>query len=403
MKLVYDKKLFILSSVIILFGLVMLFSASSPVATHLHLANSYFVQKQAIIVVFACIIGFFVSQMPIKIWHDYRIILLFFTIFILCLVFVPGIGHTAGGSSRWIRIMGMGFQASELAKVLIIIYFAGYLTYHENKVSSSFISFIKPFVLIGLVCLLILLSKDLGTTIVVMTTAMGMAYMARAKLHYFTFLFVVNAIGLYLLAISSEYRKARIISFWNPWEDVSGSGYQLVQSLIAIGSGRWFGEGLGSSTQKLLYIPEGHNDFIFAIFAEEFGFIGVLCLVLVYAALIYRMMQISVQAQILGLKFNSYLGFGLSFWFALQVIIHMGVNLGLLPTTGLTLPLISYGGSSILVLILAIALMFRISYENANFVLSDKDTDEHNNFDNNEKSVLKQQQHNLNSQGVISP
>jgi cell division protein FtsW len=315
------------------------------------------------------------------------VLFLFFALLLLMLVFVPGIGKTINGSTRWIYLGGMGFQVSELAKLLVFIYFAGYLTYHEKKVANSFLGFIKPFILIGFVCVLILLSRDLGTTIVVMVTAMGMAFMARAKFHYFLTLFIINGAGMYVLAVTSAYRKARLVSFIDPWQDTYGAGYQLTQSLIAIGSGEWIGAGLGNGVQKLLYLPEAHNDFIFAVFSEEFGFVGVLCLVGVFAMLIYRMMKISLEAQIHHLKFNAYLGYGISFWFALQIIIHMGVNLGILPTTGLTLPLISYGGSSLIVMVIALAFMFRISYETQHH-------NSKNNDNNNKKSATNIQDEN---------
>ncbi|RLA09017.1 MAG: putative lipid II flippase FtsW [Gammaproteobacteria bacterium] len=378
MKIIIDKKLFYISAAIILFGLVMVFSASASFAKNSNLSAHYFAQKQTFIVLIGLLLAYIVTQIPVKFWQETRVLFLFFALLLLVAVFIPGIGKTINGSTRWIYLGGMGLQVSELAKLLVFIYFAGYLTYHEKKVANSFLGFIKPFILIGFVCVLILLAKDLGTTIVVMVTAMGMAFMARAKFHYFLTLFIVNGVGIYLLTVTSAYRKARLMSFVDPWQDTYGAGYQLTQSLIAIGSGKWFGAGLGNGVQKLLYLPEAYNDFIFAVFSEEFGFIGIVLLVGIFSMLIYRMMQISLEAQSCNLKFNAYLGYGISFWFALQVIIHMGVNLGILPTTGLTLPLVSYGGSSILVMVTALAFMFRISYETKKYSVTDAKAKEKN-------------------------
>jgi cell division protein FtsW len=252
---------------------------------------------------------------------------------------------------------------SEPAKLLAVIYMAGYLTRHADDVRHTRAGFIKPLGVLGLASVLLLLEPDFGATVVLMSTVLVMMFMAGVSLWKFGALLAAAGGAFAMLAISSSYRMQRLTAFLNPWDDPFNSGFQLTQSLIAIGRGELFGVGLGASIQKLFYLPEAHTDFVFAVLAEELGLIGILVLLGLYAFIVARAYSIAAVAEQAGNLFASYLAYGIGTWLGLQALINVGVNTGLLPTKGLTLPLVSYGGSSMLVTCMAIALLLRIDYE----------------------------------------
>ncbi|MEM7377547.1 MAG: putative peptidoglycan glycosyltransferase FtsW, partial [Pseudomonadota bacterium] len=281
----------------------------------------------------------------------------------LVVVLIPGVGHEVNGAQRWISLGVMNIQVSEFAKVGTTLYVASYLMRHGQRLQSSFDAFLKPLVLLSLAGVLCLLEPDYGATVVLMTIAVGMIFLGGARVGQFV-LCVVLLIGIggFFIYIS-DYRMNRVVSFFDPWADPFGGAFQLVQSLIAVGSGAITGVGFGGSVQKLLYLPEAHTDFVFAVYAEELGLIGVCVLVGLYCALITMMVRVAQRAERSKRAFGAFVVYGVVIWVACQTFISMSVNMGLLPTKGLTLPFLSYGGSSALALFIAFGLIIRIGLE----------------------------------------
>jgi cell division protein FtsW len=290
-------------------------------------------------------------------------LLLGFAFFMLLLVLMPGVGKTVNGSTRWIPVGILNLQVSELVKLFLLVYVAGYLVRHGEQVRSSLWGFIKPMIMVGLACVLLLLEPDFGASVVIMLTALGMMFIGGVRFIQFLAFISLFASAATLLIVSSPYRMQRLTAFVNPWADPFDSGFQLTQSLIAIGSGGWWGTGLGGSVQKLFYLPEAHTDFVFAIMAEELGLMGVLLVIGLYGAFFIRAFMIAHKAEQQGNQFAAFLAYGIGIWLSLQAFINIGVNMGVLPTKGLTLPLMSYGGSSLIVSCAAIGLLMRIHYE----------------------------------------
>ena len=258
----------------------------------------------------------------------------------------------------------LGFQVSEMAKFVVVVYLSGYLVRRNEEVQSRFIGFIKPMLILVTIALLLLREPDFGATVVVTLTALGMMFLAGMRLRHFLVLFTVVICAMAIIAVSAPYRLHRLTSFINPWARQFDSGYQLTQSLIAFGRGGWFGVGLGNSIQKMFYLPESYTDFLFAVIAEELGLIGVLTVICLFFLLVMRIFFIGRFAQRLKLHFAGFMAYGFGLWMAIQFTVSIGVNSGLLPTKGLTLPLMSYGGSSILVNCIVIAMILRIDHEN---------------------------------------
>jgi cell division protein FtsW len=285
------------------------------------------------------------------------------SIVLLLALFVPGLGRTVNGSTRWLMLGPFNLQVSELAKLSMIIYIGGYLVRRGDEVRKSVSGFIKPMALVLVLGLLLLGEPDFGAAVVLGATVLGMMFLGGVQLWLFGLL-VTSAVGsLAMLAITSPYRMERLTAFLNPWADPFNSGFQLTQALIAIGRGEWFGVGLGASVQKLFYLPEAHTDFVYAVLVEELGMVGGGAVVLLFVILVNRIFRIGKHAAEAGMQFASYLCYGIGIWFALQAFINMGVNMGLLPTKGLTLPLMSYGGSSMMVMCVALALVQRVAME----------------------------------------
>jgi cell division protein FtsW len=275
-------------------------------------------------------------------------------------------GREISGAKRWLPLVIMNFQPAEWVKIAAIVFVAGYLQRHFVAVKEDFNVIMRLSLPFGLMAILLLLQPDYGTTLLIAAVVTGMLVISGAPWRYFVWT-ILPVIGLLvMLVVYSPYRMARVVSFMDPWQDPYGAGYQLTQALIASGSGGWFGTGLGSSVQKLLYLPDAHTDFLFSIFAEEFGFVGVLGLLLLYSFILWRLFAIAKKNERDDHAFASLLVYGIAIWIGLQVMINLGVNLGLLPTKGLTLPFMSYGGSSIMMLCVAMALVFRVDYEQRN-------------------------------------
>lgn len=344
-------------------GLVMVTSASMPVAERLGVGTFYFPLRQAFYLAAGLLLGIGVLRIRMAIWERGSLACILFAILLLLAVLVPGIGMQVNGSTRWINLVVFRLQVSEPAKLLALIYMAGYLVRHGDQVRYTGAGFLKPLGLLLVVALLLLLEPDFGATVVLITTALVMMFMAGVSLWKFGALIAAAAAAFATLAITSPYRLQRLTAFVDPWNDPFNTDFQLTQSLIAIGRGEWFGVGLGASIQKLFYLPEAHTDFVFAVLAEELGLLGILVLLGLYALVVYRAWLIAGRAGQGGNLFSAYLAYGIGTWLGVQALINVGVNTGLLPTKGLTLPLMSYGGSSMLVTCMAIAVLLRIDYE----------------------------------------
>ncbi len=344
-------------------GVIMVASASISVADRNYLNPFYYLQRQLVFVVIGLAAALVVFKIRLVQWEKSGMALLIFSLFLLILVLLPGVGKTVNGSTRWIPLGVFNLQVSELVKLFLVIYVAGYLVRHGDAVRSSLTGFLKPMLMVGLAGILLLMQPDFGATVVIMGTVLAMTFLAGVRfIQFISFVFIFASAAM-LLVVTSPYRLQRLTSFTNPWADPFDSGFQLTQSLIAIGTGGWFGTGLGGSVQKLFYLPEAHTDFLFAVLSEELGFMGVFVVIALFSVLFYRAFKIAMQAEKLGNYFSAYLAYGIGIWLSMQAVINIGVNIGLLPTKGLTLPLMSYGGSSLIVTCIAIGLLMRIHYE----------------------------------------
>jgi cell division protein FtsW len=348
---------------LLLVGLVMVASASIGIAERETGAAFFYFERQLMFVGMGLVAAMLALAIPTTLWEKYSMVLLGVAIALLVLVLVPGIGHEVNGSRRWVRLGLMNFQASELARVLLLTYVASYAVRRADELRSDFKGFIKPVAVLGGAAVLLLLEPDFGAATVLLATGIVVLFLAGARLTHLLVPVVLGVAGMGALAVTSSYRLRRLIAFRNPWEDPFDSGFQLVQSLIAIGRGEWFGVGLGSSVQKLFYLPEAHTDFVFAVLAEEFGFVGVVVVMALFALLAGRALAISRNAARAGLQFQSYVAASIGVWLGLQAFVNIGVNMGLLPTKGLTLPLLSYGGSSMLVTLAWLGVLLRVHHE----------------------------------------
>jgi cell division protein FtsW len=355
----------LLAAVAVLFslGLVMVASASMPVAERMGLGTFHFAVRQGLYLALGLALGVATLRVKLSWWEQSSRLCVLLAILLLAAVLLPGLGATVNGSTRWIDVGLLRLQVSEPAKLLSVVYMAGYLVRHADNVRETRAGFLKPLALLSLVSLLLLMEPDFGATVVLTSTVLVMMFMAGVSLWKFAALLGAAAGAFALLAVSSPYRLVRLTAFLDPWDDPFNSGFQLTQSLIAIGRGEWFGVGLGASVQKLYYLPEAHTDFVFAVLAEELGLLGILVLLGLYGFVVWRAYNIAAVAEKAGNLFASYLAYGIGTWIGLQALINVGVNTGLLPTKGLTLPLVSYGGSSMLLTCMAIALLLRIDFE----------------------------------------
>ena len=301
-----------------------------------------------------------VYRIPMSFWQSTGWFWLLAGFTLLLLVLIPGVGREVNGSRRWIALGPLTLQCSELAKVCVILYLSGYLVRRQDEVREEWKGFIKPMAVLFLMTLLLMLEPDFGATVVTLGTAFGMIFLAGVRLWQFCLVILAAMAALVILVISEPYRMKRLTAFTDPWADQFDSGYQLTQSLIAFGRGEWWGVGLGNSIQKLFYLPESHTDFVFAIYAEEFGFVGAIFLIALFGVLVMRILQIGRSAERMGQLFNGYVAYGIALMLSGQVFINIGVNIGLLPTKGLTLPFLSYGGSSLIVCCALVAMVLRI-------------------------------------------
>ncbi len=369
----YDRWLIFTVASLAGLGLLMVASASIVISDQQLHQPFYYLFRQLMGLTLGVLLGGIVVQFDIIVWKKMAGWLLVITMLLLALVLLPGVGHTVNGSARWIGYGVFKIQVSELAKFAVVVYMAGYLVRRNRDVQVRLSGFLKPMLLLGVIAILLLCEPDFGATVVIVTTALGMMFLAGMRLQYFVLLFVGVLLAMTVLAVSEPYRIARLTTFLNPWVHPFNSGYQLTQSLIAVGRGGWVGVGLGNSIQKQFYLPESHTDFLFSVIGEELGLVGMLAVIGLFTFLSMRIFWIGRQAQKLERHFAGFLAYGFGLWLAMQFTVSIGVNLGVLPTKGLTLPLVSYGGSSMLVNCIVIALMLRIDYENRMIKLGLKD------------------------------
>jgi cell division protein FtsW len=348
---------------IVLLGLVMVTSASVSIAGQESGQPFYYLERQLFLTLIggACAAALF--SVPTELLEKSSVPLLAVAIGLLLVVLVPGLGHSVNGSRRWLRLAGANFQVSELARVLVLIYIASYAVRREAELRESVMGLAKPLALLFFVGALLLLEPDFGAATVLFATGFGLLFLAGARLRYVIAMTAIALAGFGALAVSSSYRMRRLTAFLDPWADPFNSGFQLTQSLIAIGRGQWFGVGLGDSVQKLFYLPEAHTDFLFAVLAEELGLAGVVLTLALFLALAWRSFWIARLASAAGLKFAAYLAAGFGLWIGIQAFINIGVNMGVLPTKGLTLPLMSYGRSSLIVALAWVGLLLRVYHE----------------------------------------
>lgn len=360
----YDKWFVFAVICIATLGLLMMTSASIVISDKQMHQPFYFLFKQLIFLTLGLIIGSAVMQIDTTYWEKLGGYFLLGVMLLLALVLVPGVGHSVNGSARWIGYGPLSFQVSELTKFMVVVYMSGYLVRHNYEVRYQLRGFLKPMLVLGAIAILLLREPDFGATVVVTATTLGLMFLAGMRLRHFVGLFSIVLGALAVIAVSAPYRLARLTSFLNPWERPFDTGYQLTQSLIAFGRGGWFGVGLGKSIQKMFYLPEAHTDFLFAVIAEELGLVGMLIVMGLFLLLVTRIFMIGRQAQLLNRAYAGFLAYGFGLWMAIQFTVSIGVNSGLLPTKGLTLPLMSYGGSSVLVNCIVIAVLLRIDHEN---------------------------------------
>jgi cell division protein FtsW len=357
----YDLVLVLIALTLFAIGFVIVTSASMPIGERLHGNPFHFAIRHAIYMGLALIAAMIVLNLPMNFWRVANPYLLIIAIVLLVAVLI--IGRTVNGSTRWIVIGPITIQAAEPAKLFFFCYLAGYLVRRYEEISENFKGFVKPLAVFFLLALLLLNQPDLGTVIVMFATTIGLLFLAGAKLWQFFGLVFTGVLAVVALILFEPYRVKRVTAFLDPWADPFGSGYQLTQSLMAYGRGSWFGQGLGNSLQKLEFLPEAHTDFIMAILAEELGYIGVLVVLLLILSMVVIALRIGNKAMKQDRPFDAFLAYGIGIWFSFQTAVNVGASTGILPTKGLTLPFVSYGGSSLIVMSIAVAILLRIDFE----------------------------------------
>ncbi|MEI6894912.1 MAG: cell division protein FtsW [Colwellia sp.] len=357
----FDRSFVVLGLIMYMIGLVMVASSSMPIAERLFNNPFYFVIRHGIYIGLSLAIAGVTLQIPMSWWHKNSTYLLGFALVLLVTVLL--IGRSVNGSTRWIVLGPITIQAAEPAKLLFFCYLSAYLVRRREQVMENMKGFVKPLIVFGVMAGLLLLQPDLGTVVVMFVTTFGLLFLAGAKLWQFIAMSSVGAASLGALAYFEPYRWNRVTSFLDPWQDPFGNGYQLTQSLMAYGRGEVLGQGLGNSIQKLEYLPEAHTDFVMAVLAEEFGFVGVCVVLLLSMILVYKALILGRYALAKEKYFEGFLAYAIGIWICFQTAVNIGASAGLVPTKGLTMPLISYGGSSMIVMTLTLVILIRIDHE----------------------------------------
>lgn len=361
MVVLYDRTLLWLTFGLAAVGFIMVASASMPIGQRLADDPFLFAKRDALYLALAFGLAMVTLRVPMAVWQRYSNALLLVSVAMLLIVLV--VGSSVNGASRWIAFGPLRIQPAEISKLALFCYLSSYLVRKVEEVRSNFWGFCKPMGVMVVLAVLLLAQPDLGTVVVLFVTTLGLLFLAGAKMWQFLAIIGSGILAVGLLIIAEPYRMRRVTSFWNPWADPFGSGYQLTQSLMAFGRGEFWGQGLGNSVQKLEYLPEAHTDFIFSILGEELGYFGVVLALLMVFFVAFRAMSIGRRALEADQRFSGFLACAIGIWFSFQALVNVGAAAGMLPTKGLTLPLISYGGSSLLIMSTALVLLLRIDYE----------------------------------------
>lgn len=359
----YDRTVFVSALILALFGLVMVASSSIPIAESEGGSPYHYLIKHVVLLAVGAALGIGLALTPLQWVERHARLLLLLGILLLLAVFLPGVGVRVNGARRWLRAGITNFQAVEAVKLCVIVWLASYLVRFRGEVQHAFRGTFKPLAVGALVVVLLLMQPDFGSASLILAIVLGMIWLGGARARDLFVLAGLTMPVMAMAALSESYRVKRLTSFLDPWKDPFNDGFQLTQALIAIGRGEWFGVGLGGSIQKLFYLPEAHTDFILAVIGEELGLFGIVLVVGLFATLCGRLFALGRRAELNGLGFGAFVVYGIALWLSVQATVSIGVNLGMLPTKGLTLPLISSGGSSLLMTCAAIGLALRVSYE----------------------------------------
>lgn len=359
----WDVQLLLASIALASLGMVMVASSSIAVAEGQHAGAFHYLERHLAFLLAGVAAAVLVMRTELEWIERNSGLLLGFALILLLLVFVPGIGVRINGARRWLRVAGVGFQSVEVVKPILIAWLAAYLVRHRERLQTSFYELLKPLGVAFILAGILLAQPDFGSAMLLLGVTVGMVWLGGARTRYLLYLGAAVVPLLAVLAASEDYRIKRLLSFLNPWADPFNDGFQLIQALIAIGRGEWFGVGLGASVQKLFYLPEAHTDFILAVIAEELGLAGIVLVLALFAWLVGRAFTIGLRALDQGQRYAAYCAFGVGMMLALQALVSVGVNLGMLPTKGLTLPLISAGGSSVVMTCAMVGLLLRVAYE----------------------------------------
>lgn len=369
----FDLPLLIAAGTLVLFGLLMVYSASIGLADGPRYASYgryYFASRDAAFIVVGLLCAGIAFCFPMKVWERFAVPVFLASLFLLLVVLVPGIGHEVNGSRRWLSLGPLNFQPSELMKVAILLFAADYTVRKQQHMHNFLRGFLPMAFTLAGVGMVLLLEPDLGAFMVCVAIAVGILFIGGINGKLFSTLLGMMLGSFLLLIWLSPWRRERLFVYLDPWNPANtyGSAYQLSHSLIALGRGEWFGVGLGASIEKLHYLPEAHTDFIVAVIGEELGFVGLVCLIGFFAFVVWRGFEIGRQSFAMERIFNGLVAQGVALWFGVQAFINIGVCVGLLPTKGLTLPLVSYGGSGIVMNLVAMALLLRVDHENRNLM-----------------------------------
>ena len=352
-----------ISLLLLMIGIVMVGSASMEISARIYGDPFHLFIKHVVYVAISVGVAALLITVPVRSWQQIDWVLLLLSFTLLIAVLMPGVGRTVNGSTRWISLGFATIQGSEFVKLFAIVYISGYLVRRREDINESVVGFAKPLALVSLMVLLLLEQPDFGASVVIVASVMGVIFLAGVPLRHFLPIITIFVVITFVVASWKPYRLERITSFMDPWAHQFDGGYQLTQALIAFGRGEWLGLGLGNSIQKLFFLPEAHTDFMFSILAEELGAIGAIIVILAFAILVLRALLIGKKAQNQGYDFHAYLAFGIALLLGIQAVINIGVNIGLLPTKGLTLPFLSYGGNSLIISCALIAVLLRVEYE----------------------------------------
>ncbi len=344
-------------------GVVMIGSASMEYAS-LNLGNeNYFLIRHIIYLTVACIAAFVCLMVPMHMWQWLAPALLVVGVIALAAILVPGVGYENKGATRWLRVGGFTLQISELVKFALIMYLSSYLVRQRELIATTFVGFLNPLIVISVIVVLLLAEPDFGSVVVLLGASLGLLFLGGVKVWQFALLMLVSVGSMVLMIFSEDYRRDRFFAYLDPWAHRQEGGYQLIESLIAFGRGEWLGSGLGNGMQKQFYLPEAHNDFIFAVLSEELGFLGSSLVIVLFALLLYRIVSIARSAELMDQLFVAFYCYGVALVIFIQLFINLGVNTGMLPTKGLTLPFLSYGGTSLLVSCCMMAVVLRANHE----------------------------------------